>query len=183
MNIINIAVLEGNLKVKLFPLLLNKVFHVTNGEAFKKIKECGFINSNKENTYSFVFPQSDKNFGARNGMVCLIDLRGKNSTEAENYAGDGYYFLRPKSDWKDVVFLIVDTTFHKDLKLQARFNQPLVGENYIPMEEICIGTYVPEIECWYPEKITLNKISDALIVNVVEEKENCRAKLLQDLYF
>jgi len=166
MNIKNITATDSTLKGELFPLLLDSVFHVTDGEALKKIKECGFITSNKENTYPSVFPQSNKNFGALNGVVCLIDLRGRNSAEAENYAGDGYYFLRPKSDWKDVVFLIIDTTFHKDLKLQARFNPPLVGENYIPMEEIYKGPYVPEIECWYPEKITLNKISDALIVNI-----------------
>ncbi|MCH7883519.1 hypothetical protein IIA95_03850 [Patescibacteria group bacterium] len=156
-----------NLHERVLPSLLGEVFHVTSGQAFRKIQETGFINSNKGNTYPLVFPQSSSNFGTRNGLVSLIDLRQKSYDEAEKYAGEGYYFLRPKNDWVEVVFLLINPNFYKDLKLQSRFNPRLEGKNYIAMEEIYKGTYVPEIECWYPEKITLDKLSKVLIVNII----------------
>jgi len=168
MKITKVNVTRDDQEEKLFPMLLNNFFHVTGKDAFKKIRESGFINSNKNNAYTYTFPQSRNNYGARNGMVCLIDLRQKSYAEAKNHASDGYNFLRPRSNWKEVIFLLLDTTFHKDLRLQARFNSPMVGKNYISMERFNKGTYVPEIECWYPEKITLNKISKVLIVEMKE---------------
>ena|SRR3989344_96034 len=167
MKITNIAATRDELKAKLLPLLLNKVFHVTGKESFEKIIESGTINPNINEAYPYTFPQSANNFGVRNEMVCLIDLRLKSYFDAERYARDGYYFLRPR-DWETVVFLLLDSSFHKDLKLQARFEPALVGENYIPMEEVYKGTYIPEIECWYPAKITLNKISEVLIVSIAQ---------------
>ena len=170
MNTRNITVTSQSLEDTLLPLLINNVFHVTNGEAFKKIQDCEFVGSNKNNVYRSVFSQSNKNFGAQNNMVCLLDLRQKTLAEAKTHAGDGYYFLRPKIDWTEIIFLLIDKSFYKDLKMQARFDPPCVGSNYVPMDEITKGLYVPEIECWYPEKITLNKISSVLRVSIVENQ-------------
>jgi len=163
MKVTHITTDSGNIKEKLLPLLLNNVFHVTSEGAFKKIQKFGFINSNKDSTYPSNF--THKNWGTLNGMVCLIDLRQKTLSEAEEHLSDGYYFLRPKSDWKVVVFLLLNSAFHEDLKLQARFSPPRIGENYILMKDVCVGTYVPT-ECWYPKRISLDKISKAIVLEV-----------------
>lgn len=162
-----LTVAYKDLSKTLLPLLLGNIFHVTNGDSVKSIFEAGSVRNNQNGDFPSTFPQSNSNYGAKNGMVYLIDLRGKNYEEAQEHASNGYYFLKPKSEWKSVAFFVLSSNYFADLKHQARFNPALVGKNHIPMEKIYTGTYLPEIECWYPGDISLNKFSQIFVVNIL----------------
>lgn len=150
----------------LLPLLVGNIFHVSNGDFLESILKSNEVKNNKEGTFPYIFPQSKQNYGARTGSVCLIDLTTKNIMESGKIACDGYYFLNPRG-WSQVVFLILDKKYFKNLKKQDRDNPTLIGENYIPMSEVRKGTYIPEVECWYPDKISLDKFSKILIIDII----------------
>ncbi|MBI2047744.1 MAG: hypothetical protein HYT27_01255, partial [Parcubacteria group bacterium] len=114
MKIKKIAIKSNSLlEQTLLPLLIGRVFHVTNKKSFEKIKKSNLINPNAQNKYTYNFPQSAQNFGSRNNMVCLIDLRQKDFNTSLNLSGGGYYFLHPKNEWTEVIFLFLESNFYK----------------------------------------------------------------------
>lgn len=164
MEVVEINLRNKELDIKLLPLLLGKVFHVTSQINYEKIIKTKCIKSNKNGEFNTSFSQSQNSFGKFNGWISFVDLYSKNTEEAKYYAGDGYYFLQPKREWKTVVFLFISSKFWKDLKIQSKSFLP--SKHYVSKEMIGEMTFVPNIECWYPGDIDLNKISKALIVNI-----------------
>jgi len=162
MEATRIKINDTEVKEKLFPFLSGNVFHVTTTEAFIKIRKSGYINSNKNcNRYKINYPQSCNSYGNKNELVCLFDFRQKSYEEIEDCAK---ILLNPgnRPETEKVVYLLLNENSYKNLRLQ--------GLN-IPIEEYKKYAHVPKSECWYPKKISLEKISKVLIANIKYTKD------------
>ena len=156
MKITQIKINNTGVRDKLFPLLLGEVFHATTEDAFMKIRESGYINFNKDcSRYKINYSQSCVSYGNKNGLVCLFDFRQKSYEEINDCTN---ILLCPgnRHEAGMVVYFLLNKDSYEDLKLQE----------VIPMGELKKYQHVPKVECWYPEKISLEKITEALIVNI-----------------
>ena len=114
---------EGNYKKGLLVQLREKVFHLTTAEAYKKIKQDGFVFNNKDGRYP-INTGSSKSFGRSRGWVCLFDLRGRSEEEIEE-ALFRYPFINPPWFQKNLVsysesrlaYLILSENCHNNLIL------------------------------------------------------------------
>ena len=143
-----------DIKQKLYPLLKNNIFHITKYHSYKSIIKDGFIYSNINNKYSYTIPQSEKSYGRKNNYICLVDLRfvTKDLIEKSLYK---YYFYSPFYDSKKYVFMILSSNIYSDIITQNDLKDNL---QYTDM-------YVPGIECWYPNMLSIKYIKEVIIVN------------------
>ena len=163
-KIIEETIEYSNLEKDILPILKNKIFHVSNGDGtYHQICRDGFIGHNKKERYKNTFPQSKRNWGALNEAVCLVDLFHDYSNYYKNdidLVSHGYYFPNPNQN-KKVAFYI----------LKEEYYSHLVFQNDIRENGIIYGTYVPLIECWHKGDLSLDKIDEILLINVVNFPE------------
>ncbi len=144
--------------------LTNQIFHVTSIESYKKIKESGFIKSNKNKKFEFTFPISENSFGNKNGYICLFDFRNKNKEQIQRTSEDFLY--RAVSKFKNPVFLIVNSKYNLELKYQGKYTNKKNGKEFIYFEELIGSMIVPFTECWYSGDMPLSKIIEVLKIKV-----------------
>lgn len=137
--------------------LKGNIFHVTPEKNYKSIKKDGFIYSPNPEKYGTNFPQSNICYGYKENCVCLLDFRKIDSksklyeTATEQIYNNGYIF-------------ILDETI---------YNRVIPSKNCAEFTELNATHYfIPEYECWYPEKISLDDIKILLHIKYIEsEKE------------
>lgn len=156
-KVLNINVHNNDIGDKILPLLLNKVFHVTSQSAFNLIEKDYKIKNNKENVFDYVFgPQSENSYGRKRGYICLMDLRSKNTKQIEE-ALFKLSFLNPfRKDKGNPFYLIASPSIYPDL-IDSIHAQKEVG-----LSEM----WVPEVECWYPNNLSLGKIDLVIKTNI-----------------
>jgi hypothetical protein len=150
---------------QLLGLLRETVFHVTTAKAYKRILKDGFIFGNQDDKY-LINTGSLKSFGRYRGWVCLFDLRGKSDKEIE----DGlmcYCFLGP-SWFKEyfqnytesrLVYLLMSRACYDHL-MPNREGRKSWGDGSGYTQ------YIPNIECWFPGKLSVGLIAKALCVRI-----------------
>ena len=155
---ISIECEKSNLRGKVLPLLMGKVFHVTSFKSYYVILRDGMIKTNKERDFKFTFPQSEISYGRKRGYVCLFDLREKSNDIIEEALGR-FYFLNPPYSQNKPVFLIISPRLYSSLVL---INDAKAKEE-IGYKEM----YIPDVECWYPGSISLEYVEEILEVTVI----------------
>lgn len=69
---------ESQLKRRVLPLLLDRVFHVTTLKNFKSISVDGSIKSNRDGRFSSHFGGWSDSYAAQHAFVCLTFETGPN---------------------------------------------------------------------------------------------------------
>ena len=144
---------QSDLREKLLPKLVERVFHVTTQEAWPCIERSGRV---------LVSPPDSvirwENAGLRCiGHVSLCDLRSLEKADLE-HGLEKYPFLDPRRNSRGPVFLflrrraIEDIGAYRDLKDRVNRLGKLI---------------VPFIEAGYPGDLSLAKIADVLVVDVL----------------
>ena len=134
---------------------MGKVFHVTSYESYYGILRDGIIKPNKEGEFNFTWPQSEISYGRKRGYVCLFDLRNKSNDIIEE-ALMKFNFLNPFYSQNRAVFLILSPQLHSSLIYDVKAKEEI---GYKEM-------YIPYVECWYPNGISLDYIEEILEVTV-----------------
>jgi len=163
-----ISCLKTDLKAKILPLLINKVFHVTSEKRYTKIRETGVIKNNKDKKFKYTYAQSENSYGRKRGYVCLVDLRNISNELIEEMLMR-YYFLMP-TDWPPV-FLILNEQYYENIISWQ------VAAEEVSYKEM----YVPHIECWYPEDIQISKISEILKISIIKSPVNENPQTLSEI--
>lgn len=159
------------LRDKLLPKLMGKVFHVTSFANFEKIEESGLIKTNHDGKLGCTYPQSQNFYGRKKGCVCLFDLRNTNDEEIEN-ALECFYFLGIEKLGDKQVFLILQPETYVELKDISQAKADL-GSNVI--------LWIPYVECWYPDDLPLSKIQEIMTVNIDREQSEQFKAMIRDM--
>lgn len=146
---------SDELHEKLLPQFVGKVFHVTTVHGIKRILKSGSIKNNKNRDFELTYPQSGNSYGRKRGYTCFVDLRGVLEEELK-LALDKYYFLNPKSCNDNPIFLFISEELHSDL---IRWSQAKKEIGYREM-------FVPYIESWYPDDISVEYITNIINLSV-----------------
>ena len=136
------------------PLLRGRVFHVTTEAALDGIRRSGHIHSNQQAQFPFA-PQSDNSYGRKRGSVSLFDL----SAAEDAYVKEAlmrYWFLR--------AFRVEST--HVYLFLSEGACSSLISWKHAARDAEGREGFIPFIEAWYPGDLSLDLISDRLIVTI-----------------
>jgi len=152
---ITITCEKSGLKEKILPLLKEKVFHVTSSEAYQAIVGDGMIKPNKNACFGYTFPQSAISYGVKREYICLFDLRNKSDDVIEESLMK-FYFLKPFHDQSISVFLILSSRLYENL---IYYTQAKEEVGYKEM-------YIPYVECWYPDNISLKRIDEVIEVTI-----------------
>ncbi len=151
-----LVVHESELRVRVLPLLRERVFHVTSRERLQSMYDDGFIRSNRDASFGNTYPQSAVNVGRRNGFVCLFDLRSQ-TEEAVQHGLGCFYFLAPPPLGDDLAFLLLAPAVYSQLVLWDDIK--------LTVE---IGAFhIPDLECWFPTDIPMSAIERVELVHVV----------------
>ena len=150
-----IALRKADLSEKLLPKLRDRVFHVTTQEAWPCIERSGRV---------LVSPPDCvprwENAGLRCiGHVSLCDLRSLEEEDLEHGLDAYPYLLQPRQNSRGPVFLLLRTCAIEDIatyqQLRDRVNR--LGKLIVPF-----------IEAGYPGDLSLAKIVDVLVVDVLK---------------
>lgn len=155
---VSIKCKTDELRKKVLPQLRDTVFHVTSARNYEGILNDQRIEPNINGRFPYTFPQSEKSYGAKRGYICLFDLRNK----ADAVIDEGlrkFYFLNPNSAQNVPVFLVLSPELYSNL-IDCSVARAEVG----PKE-----TWIPDVECWYPNSIPLEHIDKTIYVTVERE--------------
>ena len=134
----------------------NKVFHISNVNHFDSIINDGYIRASNPDKYASNYSQSKICFGYKENAVCLLDYRNLDrdscyySTSTSMFFDECYIFVLKQDEYSNII----------EAKSQETFNE-IQTEKY----------FIPHFECWYKDKITLNKIENVLHIIYVETEE------------
>lgn len=134
------------------PYLLGYICHCTNKEDYKKIIESGYIkySDKRENCR-----------GYKQKLVCLADFRDitKNKEQLDNIMNmiRQYIFILKKEEYENII----------PSRTEAQYWE-YHDEGYL----------IPEYECWYKDKITLDKIEKIYKINTIQRL--CQNKKIND---
>lgn len=143
------------------------VFHLTTAKAYRNIRKTKAICSNANGQFP-VNTASENSFGRCRGWVCLFDFRGKTDAEIE----DGrlrYNFLGPSWFWQyfkeykklDIIYLILsESCYHEIVPNKVAWEAFRATGEY--------KHFVPDVECWFPDSLSLTKIRKTLVLRVIE---------------
>lgn len=149
---------EAALRSVLLPILRGSVFHVTTQTGLEGIKRDGNIRNNKGGAFPFTFGQSDNSYGNHRGYVCLVDLRDV-SDELIDDALVRYDFLNPTFANCNPVFLFIS----------ERLSPELIPWTRARSEQAWNEVWIPNVEAWYPEQISIEDVTGGLLVTVKKE--------------
>jgi hypothetical protein len=161
MSINQIEYINKKFNADLTNRLMGRVFHLTPTNTFYQIQKDGIIHHNQSGKLG-LNTSSNASFGRQNGWVCLFDLRDCSIKEIKE-ALNKYYFLRP--EWfikrtyefseSNVTYMFLDPTFYNDI---------------IPNSRGILGKfYIPRVECWYPGRLNIELIEEALSVRIFKD--------------
>ena len=144
---------QTDLREKLLPRLRERVFHVTTQEAWPCIERSGQV---------LVSPPDSvtrwENAGLRCiGHVSLCDLRSLEEKDLE-HGLDKYHFLDPRRNSRGPVFLFLRRRAIQDIVPYQQLRDKVNS-----LEKLI----VPFIEAGYPCDLSLAKIADVLVVDVL----------------
>jgi len=152
--IYRLAVPGDELEDVVLSLLRGRVFHATSPSALAGIIKEGHVRSNADARFRFTKPQSEKNYGRRNGMPCLFDLRRVSALQLAE-ALPKLYFVNLFSG--HTIFLIL----RRAAEAQLQFPPHSLAEvNYQYV-------WIPHVEAYYPTDLPVDQIELALDVTVV----------------
>ena len=133
---------NNELRDKLLPKLLEKVFHVTSYDRFEMIEKSEMIKSNADGKFGYTYKVSENSYGRKRGYICLFDLRKKTDEEIQHGLDDFYFLGNRKLGNKQVFFVLKENRYSKlihtdQAKAEIRFKE----------------TWIPYVECWYPKDL------------------------------
>ncbi len=158
MEIIKIDTTEKKLYHDIFPYLIGKVFHMTTHKNLDNIIIDGYIDNNKDHKYEYTYTLSEASFGRMNGDVCMFDLKNPTCRQM-------YFHLRKMvkislyPDEGQPAYLITKSEIHNELKLYTDLSES------IRYKVFC----VPYVECWFPNRLPIDKISTILKVTITDK--------------
>lgn len=132
--------------------LINNIFHQTTFKAFESIKSDGCVKNNKDGSFQQSYSQSKTSFGNKNGYVCLFDFREIKTIDDPQIEKEiliRYNFMSDRITSN--AYLILESKFHSEI---------------IPNDQASTmkGDFmIPKYECWYKDKLPLEKIKKVLI--------------------
>lgn len=156
---------RDELEERLLPKLLERVFHVTTTDAYPSIQKTGAVLVEPPATsrhWSY-----DAHFRST-GCVSLCDLRGVDD-EKIRLALSAYYFLNPRSDDADPVFLILRPAA---IGCVVTYEEALEGGALERM-------IVPHIEAGYPGDLSLDLIQETIVVEIIHPPDGPFLKALK----
>ena len=149
---------DEDLKARLLPKLIGRVFHLTTLQGYAGILQDGFIGSNKNGRYPATCSQSGVSYFRQKGCVSLVDLR--NTSEEDLEAGlRKYYFLNKFSSNKSV-FLVLKPECCSDIIPSSDSKEEGVG-----------AMIVPEFEAGFKDAAPIDSIEGAIFVEVDEHPD------------
>lgn len=134
----------------LYPILKDGVYHRCS------LRNCLSILSHKEirpNTgqYEFTYPQSEYNFGYKNGWVCLFDFKK-----------DPFHIYIAHDTWS--IFFQQYEPITITLELNRSQLAEIIPNEYYDTEGHKGMTRIPYVEAWYPIPIPISKIENIIVV-------------------
>ena len=162
-----------DLKTKLLPLLVGRVFHVTDTHALGRIRMSGAIKHNANEEFEFTFGQSRTSYFRSRQCISVCDLRSASQGEIEDSLGK-YYFLNPRFVNNGPIFLFLrEDCLHR-----------LISWKKWKEDAAYTEMVVPYIEAGYPGNIEVGLVESILRVEVenaldplVEALESARQRL------
>jgi hypothetical protein len=140
---------------RVLPLLIRRVFHVTNAMAFSSILLDGAIKANMAGELTFSCGQSENSFFRKRGYVSVCDLRSVSDAQISESLMK-YNFLNPSLGKDTNVYLFLRSACFDHLLTWRIWHE----------EKAYTDMVVPHIEAGYPGEIGLNLIESALYVDV-----------------
>ena len=157
-KIINYIEQSGVLDNIIKPYLFGNICHCTDEKGFKKIISSGYIK----------YSDKSKNcYGYKHKLVCLADYRdlNKDKFQFDNIIGmlNQYIFVIKKEEHKNVISTRTQEQYESNKRE---------------------GSFIPEYECWYKDKIELNKIEVIYELNNIyppQPKANIPEHVIENL--
>lgn len=131
------------------PYLKGKVCHFTKKEYFYDILREKYIK------YS---DKRDTCFGYKHKYVCLADFRNIENVDSEN------------KDFKEILGQVTEYIFVLKQDEFVNIIQPKDEEYYLTHKNE--GWFIPNFECWYNDKLYLDKIEKIYIINKIFDGQN-----------
>jgi hypothetical protein len=135
---------------RVFPMLRERVFHVTSPARLQQIRQEGFIRANADGALGDTSPQSRISVARQRGFVCLFDLRNKTDDE---FSYGLHCFWR---SWEVVAILFVAPPTHA---------QMVMWDDIRSTVELG-AMHIPAVECWFPVDLPFSAIDETLIVQI-----------------
>jgi hypothetical protein len=136
----------------LMPLLKKNIFHRTNINGFKGIRQSGYILPNS-GQFPSSYPQSKSYFGPSMGYICLFDFE---SSREEDYRINHHIWGMFFADQKPVTIVLKLNRHDLQDKLFPNSVAPKLGEeNY--------KGFISFVEAWYPEAIPVSAIEGYIV--------------------
>ena len=144
---------KTDLREKFLPKLRERVFHVTTQEAWPRIERSGRV---------LVSPPDWvtrwENAGLRSiGYVSLCDLRSLDEEDLE-HGLQKYHFLDPRRNSRGPVFLFLERRAIENIATYQQLKDKVNSLGKL---------IVPFIEAGYPGDLSLARIADVLLVDVL----------------
>lgn len=134
----------------LYPILKDGVYHRCSLDSYRSIYKDQYIKPN-DGSFKFTYPQSQGNYGYKNGWVCLLDFR----TDLIKLVRTVWNWAQFFRDQKPLT-LVFELEREKLPKLIPSNAVPKVGqEGYL--------NHIGYVEAWYPEPIPTSAIKKYLI--------------------
>jgi len=134
----------------LYPILKDRIYHRCSLQNCLSILSKKAIEPNS-GQYEFTYPQSEHNFGHRNGWICLFDFKQ-----------DPFHIYIAHDTW---------STFFQQYKpitivfeLNRKKLDGIIPNEYYDSKKHKRTTRIPYVEAWYPRPIHISKIDKFIIV-------------------
>jgi hypothetical protein len=154
-NIIDLKVNIKNVYEEIYPLLEEKVFHYTSGSNIDKIMKDGLIHPNKLGIPK-TSEHSHESMGKLLNAVCLFDLRNKPKDQIEKIRG-WYNFLLPRFEENVLGYCVLSSQHYPDICTLEDLNEETKAK----------AMYLPHIESWHKNSISLNKLESIYRVTLI----------------
>lgn len=140
---------KSELKEKLLPLLMQKVFHVTPYDSFIKIMKDGVIKGGSEVGRKWY----EDSFNRKNGYVSLFDFRDKD----QSIIDDALNIKLSLSQFgKKIAVLILNELQYSEL----------ITYEHVRAKVSLKEKLIPYVESWYPKAIPLGSIEEVIVINI-----------------
>lgn len=137
--------------------LAGNIFHITKENNFTSIISDFCIYAPNPDKYLPNYSQTSISFGYKEKAVCLLDYR--NIIKNENYKTSQTMF------YTNCYIFILNKTEHCNI-IPSKSNEEFRPDMYL----------IPEYECWYKDKISLDKIEKIIYIQKFESEEELAAK-------
>lgn len=151
-----VTVKETELRVRLWPRVQNRVFHVTRRENIQSILTGGGIAPNPDGLLRTTFGSSEASYFRKRGCVSLFDLVHPSEDQIKERIADCWPFQTAAPD-SDIAILIVKASAYGSLIRWDTVNKAGQVREMI----------VPYVEAGYPGLLPLCHIDQIIEVHVV----------------